>query len=62
MKDHILIFGLAFILWAWINLRIRRTREQILIQKKTKEILLKKLKGKNKSGEKQGQKPTALKK
>jgi len=62
MKDHILIFGLAFILWAWINLRVSRTREQVLIQKKTKEILLKKLTGKNKSGEKQGQKATALKK
>ena len=62
MKDHILIFALAFILWAWINLHVRRTREQIVIHKKTKEILLKRLKGKNKSGEKQGQKATALKK
>jgi len=61
MKDHILIFGLAFILWAWINLRISRSREQILIHKETKEILLKKLTGKNKSGEKQGHKLTALK-
>jgi hypothetical protein len=61
MKDHILIFGLAFILWAWINLRISRSREQILIHKETKEILLKKLTSKNNSGEKQGQKPTALK-
>ena len=62
MKDHILIFALAFILWAWINLHVRRTRQRIMIQKKTKEILLKKLTGKNKSGEKQGQKATALKK
>ena len=62
MKDHILIFGLAFILWAWINLCVSRTREQILIHKKTKEILLKKLTGKNNSGEKQDQKATALKK
>jgi len=62
MKDHILIFALAFILWAWISLHVRRTRQRIMIQKKTKEILLKKLTGKNKSGEKQGQKATALKK
>ena len=62
MKDHILIFGLAFILWAWINLRVRRTRDKIVIQKETKGILIEKLKGKNKSGEKQGQKAMALKK
>jgi hypothetical protein len=46
MKDHILIFALAFVLWAWINLRIMRTREQIVIHKQTKEILQKRLKGK----------------
>jgi hypothetical protein len=62
MKDHILIFALAFILWAWINLHVRRTREQIVIHKKTKEILLKRLKGKNKSDEKQEQKSAGLKK
>ena len=62
MKDHILIFALAFILWAWINLHVRRTRQRIMIQKKTKEILLKKLTGKNKSGKKLDQKATALKK
>ena len=62
MKDHILMFGLAFILWAWINLHVRRTRQRIMIQKKTKEILLKKLTGKNKSGKKLDQKATALKK
>jgi len=48
MKDHILMFALAFVLWAWINLRISRSREQILIHKETKEILLKKLTSKNK--------------
>jgi hypothetical protein len=62
MKDHILIFALAFVLWAWINLRVSRSREQIVIHKQTKEILQKRLKGKNKSGEKQGKKATALKK
>ena len=62
MKDHILMFALAFVLWAWINLYVSRTRQRIMIQKKTKEILLKKLTGKNKSGEKQGQKAMALKK
>ena len=57
MKDHILIFALAFILWAWINLHVRRTRQRIMIQKKTKEILLKRL-----TGKKLDQKATALKK
>ena len=62
MKDHILIFALAFVLWAWINLRVMRTREQIMTQKKTKKIILKRLKGKNKSGKKQEQKAKTLKK
>jgi len=62
MKDHILIVALAFVLWAWINLRVMRTKEQIVIHKQTKEILQKRLKGKNKSGEKQGKKAAALKK
>ena len=62
MKDHILMFALAFVLWAWINLHVSRTRQRIMIQKNTKEILLKKLTGKNKSGEKRGQQATALKK
>ena len=62
MKDHILIFVLAFVLWAWINLRVMRSREQIMMQKKTKKILLKRLKGKNKPGEKQEPKSAGLKK
>jgi hypothetical protein len=61
MKDHILMFTLAFILWAWFNLRLRRRREQIFVQKKTKEKLLKRLKNKNESKEKQGRKSVVLK-
>ena len=43
MRDHILMFGLALYFCIWINFRGMCAREQQMAQKKTKEILLKRL-------------------
>ncbi|MFO7554712.1 MAG: hypothetical protein R6W88_05875 [Desulfobacterales bacterium] len=53
MKDHMLILALAFVLWTWINLYLRRTKRQIIIQKEMKTLALKRFEGKIKSDEKQ---------
>lgn len=62
MKDYILMFALAFVLWAWLNLYARRIKEQKMMEKETSEILLKRFKDKIKPEEKQEQTDTAPKK
>jgi hypothetical protein len=62
MKDYILMFVLAFVLWAWLNLYARRIGEQKTMKKETREILLKRFKVKIKSEEKQEQTNTVPKK
>lgn len=62
MKDYILIFALAFVLWAWINLLLRRKKKQNIIQKEIKILTLKRFKNKIKSDEKQNQNTMVLKK
>ena len=43
MKDFMLIFVMAFLLWAWINLHAQRIRQQKIMEKETRKILLKKM-------------------
>jgi len=43
MRDHILMFGLAVYFCIWINFRGMCAKEQKMAQKKTKEILIKRL-------------------
>lgn len=62
MKDFILMFALAFVLWAWLNLYARRIGKQKRMIKETREILLKRFKAKIKSEEKQEQTDTAIEK
>jgi len=62
MKDHIFIFALAFVLWAWINLFLRRKKKKNIIQKEIKILTLKRFKNKIKSYEKQNQNNMVLKK
>jgi hypothetical protein len=62
MKDYIFIFALAFVLWAWSNLFLRRKKRQHIIQKEMKILTLKRLKNKIKSDKKQIQKTVILKK
>jgi len=44
MKDFILIFLLALLLGAWINLIVKRTKEKKRLQKETKEMLEERIK------------------
>ena len=44
MKDVILIFLLALLLCAWINLIVKRTKEKKRLQKETKEMLEERIK------------------
>ncbi len=44
MKDIILIFLLALLLGAWINLVLKRMKEKKRLQKETKEMLEKRIK------------------
>jgi len=62
MKDYVLMFGLAFVLWLWLNLYARRIREQKMMEKETRKILLKRFKYKIKPEEKQEQTDTAPRK
>ena len=61
-NHHIFIFALAFVLWAWINLLLRRKKKQNIIQKEIKILTLKRFKNKIKSDEKQNQNTMVLKK
>lgn len=49
MRDYILMFALALILWAWMNLHVWRSKQLKRIQKETSKSLLKQLKDKQKS-------------
>lgn len=60
MKDHMLILVLTFLLWTWMNLYLRRTKRQKIIQKETKALALKRFKRSIKSDEKQIRKTMIL--
>jgi len=62
MKDYVLIFGLAFVLWLWLNLYARRIGKQKMMAKETSKIVLKRFKDKIKPEEKQKKTDTAPKK
>lgn len=62
MRDYILMFSLAFVLLAWINLHSRRTKEKKGMRKEAKEILLERLKSKAKSVVREGWKAAVMKK
>jgi len=55
-----LILALAFVLWTWMNLYLRRTKRQGLIQKETKTLALKRFKRSIQSDEKQIRKTMIL--
>ena len=62
MKDYALIFGLAFVLWTWINLFSRRKKRQNIIQKEMKTLTLKRFKNKIRFDENQIRETMDLKK
>ena len=51
MKDHILIFVLTFVLWAWLNLHATRQKKKNRVWKETKRIAVERLNRKAKSNE-----------
>jgi hypothetical protein len=57
-----LIFVLSVLLWAWLNLYARRIRQQKIMEKETKKILLKRFKYKIETEDKQEQTDIATKK
>jgi hypothetical protein len=61
MKDNILIFALAFVLWAWLNLYITRAKKKIGVWKETKEMSIERLKRKAKPNVRKEQKATIIK-
>jgi hypothetical protein len=62
MKDYVLMFALAFVLWLWLNLYARRIGKQKMMEKETSTILQKRFEKKIKPEEKQEQTDTAPKK
>ena len=61
MKDNILIFALAFVLWAWLNLCITRGKKKNRVWKETKEFVTERLKRKTKSNVRKERKATIIK-
>ena len=61
MKDNILIFALAFVLWAWLNLHITRAKKKNRVWKETKEIATQRLERKTKSIVRKERKATIIK-
>ena len=61
MKDNILIFALALVLWAWLNLYVTRAKKKNRVWKETKEFTTERLKRKTKSNVKQERKTTIIK-
>jgi hypothetical protein len=61
MKDFILIFVLSVLLWAWLNLHAQSIRQQKIMEKETRKILLKRFKDKIGTEEKQEQADIATK-
>ena len=59
---HFMIFALAFFLWMWLNLYLRRTKRKKIIQKEMEILNLKSFKNKIKSDQKQIQITTVPKK
>ncbi len=51
MKDHILIFALASVLWAWLNLHAARQKKKKRVWTETKKIAVERLNRKAKSNE-----------
>ena len=62
MKDGVLIFFLALLIGAWINLHAKRTKEKKRLQKDTREILLERFMGRVIPVWRDGQKATVLEK
>ena len=58
MKDSILIFALAFVLWAWLNLYITRAKKKNREWKETKEFAAQRLKEDTQSNVKKERKTT----
>jgi len=51
MKDHILIFALASVLWAWLNLHAARQKKKKRVWTETQKIAVERLNGKTGSDE-----------
>jgi hypothetical protein len=47
MKDYLLIFALALLLWAWLNLHITRAKKKNRVWEETKEFATQRLKRKS---------------
>jgi hypothetical protein len=62
MKDFTLIFVMAFLLWAWLNLHARRIGQQKMMEKETRKILIERFKYKIETEKKQEQADMAPKK
>ena len=61
MKDNLLIFALAFVLWEWLNLHITRAKEKRRVWEETKEFAKQRLRRKTKSNLKKEQEATIIK-
>ena len=60
MKDYLLIFALALLLWTWLNLYITRAKEKRRVWEETKEFTKQRLRRKTKSNVKKEQKTTTI--
>jgi hypothetical protein len=61
MKDNLLIFALAFVLWGWLNLHITRAKKKNRVWKETKEIAEQRLREATQSNVKKERKTTTIK-
>ena len=61
MKDEILIFALAFVLWVWLYLHITRSKKKRRVWKETKEFAAQRLKEATQSDVKKKLKETRIK-
>ena len=60
MKDEILIFALAFVLWVWLYLQITRSKKKRRGWKETKEFAAQRLKEATQSNVKKERKETTI--
>ena len=60
MKDEILIFALALLLWTWLNLHIRRAKKENRVWKETKEFATQRLREATQSNSKKERKTTTI--
>jgi hypothetical protein len=61
MKNNLLIFALALILWAWLNLHLSRAKKKNRVWNETEEFAAQRLKRKIKSNVRKEQKATIIK-